>query len=181
MWLNAWSRLHREIVKSHCLQGYLQKPLRQCPGQPAVGIPVWAAESDQMASRGPFQPQPFCDSVIFFFPWIKCFRLSVCWEHQLCSEPLENTVCDPFCYIPIFHLIQNRDLPRLCTQINKQLNIDTHGAQSFFFILLKSILCTYTLKNIFVFHAISLFIQKSNSFFFFCLFTWLYIFNFSNI
>jgi len=35
------------------------------PVQPAVGAPALAGGWDQMTHRGPFQPRPFCDSVIF--------------------------------------------------------------------------------------------------------------------
>lgn len=111
-----------------------------------------------------------------FSDWV-----SVCWEHQLCSEPLENTVCDPFCYIPAFNFIQNCDVPRLCTQINKQLNIIMGFNLFFFYSSNIDYIYIHFKKHLSVFHAISLLIQKSNPFFFFCFFTWFYIFNFSNI
>ena len=42
--------------------GDIQKPSGHGPGQLAQGGPAWAEGLDQMTSRGPFQPQPFCDS-----------------------------------------------------------------------------------------------------------------------
>jgi len=46
-------------------------PPGQGPVQPAVGDPASAEGLDQMTHRGPFQPLPFCDSVIPFL----CFCL----------------------------------------------------------------------------------------------------------
>lgn len=42
----------------------IQKPSEHSPGQWALGGHAGAGRLDQMASRGPWQPQPFCDSVI---------------------------------------------------------------------------------------------------------------------
>jgi len=42
--------------------GDVQKPSGHGPGQPALGRPAQAG-LDKTPSRGPFQPQPFCDSV----------------------------------------------------------------------------------------------------------------------
>ena len=44
--------------------GDIQDPPGQGPVQPAVGDPASAGGLDQMTHRGPFQPLPFCDSVI---------------------------------------------------------------------------------------------------------------------
>lgn len=48
--------------------GSLLGQLQKLPGcgleDPAVGGSAWAGRLDQMTSRGPFQPQPFCDSVL---------------------------------------------------------------------------------------------------------------------
>jgi len=44
--------------------GYIQDPPGQGPVQPAVGDPASARGLDKMTHRGPFQPLPFCDSVI---------------------------------------------------------------------------------------------------------------------
>lgn len=41
--------------------GDIQKPSGHSLGKLALGVPVWAEKLDQMNSRGPFQPQPFCD------------------------------------------------------------------------------------------------------------------------
>jgi len=41
--------------------GDIQKPSGYGPGQLALGGFTWAGELDQMVSRGPLQPQPFCD------------------------------------------------------------------------------------------------------------------------
>lgn len=48
------------VVHSRCgvpFLGDLQKPSRHDPGQPAL-----AGRLDQMTARGPFHPQPVCDS-----------------------------------------------------------------------------------------------------------------------
>jgi len=44
--------------------GDIQDPPGQGPLQAAVGDPASAGGLDQMTHRGPFQPRPFCDSVI---------------------------------------------------------------------------------------------------------------------
>lgn len=44
------------------LPGHIQKPSGHCPGHPAPVGPVCAEGSDLLTSRGPFQPQPFCDT-----------------------------------------------------------------------------------------------------------------------
>ena len=44
--------------------GDIQDPPGQGPLQPAVGGPASAVGLDWMARGGPFQPLPFCDSVI---------------------------------------------------------------------------------------------------------------------
>lgn len=41
--------------------GDIQKPPGHSLGQLALCVPAWAEKLDQMNSRGPFQPQPFCD------------------------------------------------------------------------------------------------------------------------
>ena len=45
--------------------GDIQNSPGQGPVQPAVGDPASAGGLDWMTHRGPFQPLPFCDSVIF--------------------------------------------------------------------------------------------------------------------
>jgi len=54
-----WHRLARESVSLH---GDIQKPPRFGHGQPALGGSASAGRLDKMTFRGPFQPQPFCDS-----------------------------------------------------------------------------------------------------------------------
>ena len=44
--------------------GDIQDPPGQGPLQSTVGDPASARGLDQMIHRGPFQPLPFCDSVI---------------------------------------------------------------------------------------------------------------------
>jgi len=44
--------------------GHIQDPPGQGPLQPALGDPASAGGLDWLTHRGPFQPQPFCDSVI---------------------------------------------------------------------------------------------------------------------
>jgi len=46
--------------------GDIQDPPGQGPLQPAVGDPASAGGLDWMTHRGPFQPLPFCDSVILW-------------------------------------------------------------------------------------------------------------------
>ena len=46
------------------------------PGQPALGGPAWAWGLDKMASRGPFQPQPFRNPVIL---WVLCIINADVW------------------------------------------------------------------------------------------------------
>ena len=53
----------------------IQAPPRCGPVQPAVGDPAWAGDLDWMLPRGPFQPLPFCDSVIFLF--LPCYFISL--------------------------------------------------------------------------------------------------------
>jgi len=48
--------------------GDIQDPPGQGPAQPAVGDPASAGGLDYMTHRGPFQPRPFCDSVIMRGP-----------------------------------------------------------------------------------------------------------------
>ena len=78
---------HPEIkhikISSSCFSfsGDIQDPPGQGPVQPALGDPASAGGLDWVTHRGPFQPQPFCDSVIFFFS--SCLSA----EHQ---EILQN-------------------------------------------------------------------------------------------
>jgi len=46
--------------------GDIQDAPGQGPPQPTVGDPASAGALDYMTHRGPFQPLPFCDSVIIF-------------------------------------------------------------------------------------------------------------------
>ena len=50
--------------------GDIQDPPGQGPVQPTVGNPASAGGLDSMTHRGPFQPLPFCDSVIFHNNWL---------------------------------------------------------------------------------------------------------------
>jgi len=43
--------------------GEVQKPSGHGHEQLDLSSPAWAEELDQISSRGPFQPQPFVDSV----------------------------------------------------------------------------------------------------------------------
>ena len=55
-------RLPREAVEASIPEG-IQKLFGHSPGPPALGGPAWAGGGvDTMTSRGPFQPQPFCNS-----------------------------------------------------------------------------------------------------------------------
>jgi len=47
--------------------GDIQDPPGRGPVQPALCDPASAGGLDQMIPRGPFQPRPFCDSVILRF------------------------------------------------------------------------------------------------------------------
>jgi len=55
-----WHRLPREAVES----GDIQDLPGQGPVQPAVGDPALAGGLHWVTHRGPFQPLPFCDSMI---------------------------------------------------------------------------------------------------------------------
>ena len=44
--------------------GDIQNPPGCVPVPPALGVPAQAGGLDKMISRGPFQPLPFCDSMI---------------------------------------------------------------------------------------------------------------------
>jgi len=44
--------------------GDIQTPPGQGPVQPALGEPASTGELDWMTHKGPFQPRPFCDSVM---------------------------------------------------------------------------------------------------------------------
>ena len=43
--------------------GDIQNPPGCVPVPPALGVPAEAGGLDEIVSRGPFQPQPFCDCV----------------------------------------------------------------------------------------------------------------------
>jgi len=42
----------------------IQKPSGHGPSQPAAGVPARVGQLGKIPSRGPFQPQPSCDSVV---------------------------------------------------------------------------------------------------------------------
>lgn len=42
--------------------GDIKKPAQHGPRQQGLGPPAWAGGSHQMTFRGPFPPQPCCDS-----------------------------------------------------------------------------------------------------------------------
>lgn len=53
-----------QVVQRCCgvsIPGGIQKLSGDVLGQRAVSVPAWARVLDQMASKGPFKPQPFCD------------------------------------------------------------------------------------------------------------------------
>ena len=52
------------IHKITTFPGDIQTPPGRGPVPPALGVPAQAGGLDKMISRGPFQPLPFCDSVI---------------------------------------------------------------------------------------------------------------------
>jgi len=61
-----WHRLVAQIGAGVSIRGDIHnKPSGHGPRRPTVGGPAGALRSglDQTTSRGPFQPQPFCDSV----------------------------------------------------------------------------------------------------------------------
>lgn len=49
-----------ENLRRHSCTASLEQYGRAA-GQPAPGSPAWAMRLDQVISRGPFQPQLFCD------------------------------------------------------------------------------------------------------------------------
>ena len=57
-----WHRLPKEAVELSSLEAF-----KSCPGQQALGGSALAGGLDLVISWGPFQPQPFCDSVILWF------------------------------------------------------------------------------------------------------------------
>ena len=57
-------RLPREAVESLPWRHSNPAWMRSCA--PALGVPAQAGGMDEIISRGPFQPLPFCDSVIYF-------------------------------------------------------------------------------------------------------------------
>lgn len=46
------------------IHGDSPKPPGHCPGKLALDSIAWAGWLDKTISRGPFQPEPFCDSKI---------------------------------------------------------------------------------------------------------------------
>jgi len=62
-------RALEQVAQRDCgvsFSGDIQDPPGQGPVQPALGDPALAGGLDWMTHRGPFQPLPFCDSVILF-------------------------------------------------------------------------------------------------------------------
>ena len=57
-----WHTLPREVGVSIC--GDIQNLPGCVPVPPALGVPAEAGGLDKVITRGPFQPLPFCDSVI---------------------------------------------------------------------------------------------------------------------
>ena len=75
-------------------EGDIQDPPGQGPLQPTVGDPASAGGLDYMTHRGPFQPLPFCDSVILWSSY-----LSVRWSVpgrgatflRVCQDKMETS------------------------------------------------------------------------------------------
>ena len=65
--------------------GGIQDPPGQVPLEPTVGDPALAEGLDWVTHRGPFQPLPFCDSVIL---WNRSFapRTSKAWKDKKSKE-----------------------------------------------------------------------------------------------
>lgn len=56
----------------------VQKPSGHGPEQLALGSPAWTRGLDKVTSRGPFQPQPYCDSVTYIFCMHTNMRVYIC-------------------------------------------------------------------------------------------------------
>lgn len=56
------SRFPRNFMESNSSLQILKKS-GYGPEHPILGGPAWARQMDKITSRGPFQPQPWCDSV----------------------------------------------------------------------------------------------------------------------
>jgi len=71
-----------EQVAQRCcgvsFSGDIQNPPGQGPVQPVLGYPASAWDSDQMVSRGPFQPLRICDSVTRLTTCIRAGEAGVC-------------------------------------------------------------------------------------------------------
>ena len=70
--------------------GDIQDLPGQGPVQPALGDSALAGELDQMIPRGPFQPLPFCDSVISQLsqhPWMQTIWSQELKQSLSCSSP----------------------------------------------------------------------------------------------
>ena len=65
--VNGHKLEHRKFhlnMRKNSFPGDIQTPPGCVPVPPALGVPAQAGGLDEMISRGPFQPPPFCDSVI---------------------------------------------------------------------------------------------------------------------
>ena len=61
---SCWSHFFARTPGHLSFSGDIQDPPGQGPLQPTVGDPALAGGLDWVIHRGPFQPRPFCDSVI---------------------------------------------------------------------------------------------------------------------
>ena len=81
------------------------------PGHPALDGTSWARGLDQIASRGTFQPQPYCDSIINSHnsTWPYIFVTSFWWlEYKI--QTLRNIFSSSTIYLMYF---------QLCSMYNK--------------------------------------------------------------
>lgn len=87
-WQN-WSSVLQEFFLFSCSQlSHLINnlfPSGHCPGQPALGVPAGALGLGQETSRGPFQPQPWCDWQCWCLGWKVTSGCTVGLWHPSCT------------------------------------------------------------------------------------------------